>query len=256
MGSISISYQSYSYFMYTWIAIAVLIFFLLLKVTAPYGRHASGKWGPMISNRLGWLLMEFPVMIIIAVLVIPFMHTVSLPVWVMLGLFFLHYINRTFVFPFRLHTRGKKMPVLIVASGIFFNLNSGFSLGYYFSHFAVYSNEWFYDIRFIAGTILFFTGLYINWRSDDILIGLRKPEETHYVIPVKGMFRYISCPNLFGEMLEWLGFAILCWNLPALGFFIWTAANLIPRALSHHRWYRNKFPEYPANRKAIIPYII
>ncbi len=256
MDLFNISWQSYCYFMYTWIVTAVLIFFLLLKVTAPYGRHTSSKWGPLISNRLGWLIMELPVMIVIGVWMIPVWKNISLPVWVMIGLFYLHYINRTFIFPFRLHTRGKKMPLLIVGSGIFFNLFSGFSLGYYFSHFATYPGNWFTDIRFIAGTLLFFVGLGINWQSDNILIGLRKPGETHYVIPVKGLFRYISCPNLFGEMLEWLGFALLCWNLPALGFFIWTAANLVPRALSHHQWYRKKFPEYPANRKAIIPYII
>jgi hypothetical protein len=70
------------------------------------------------------------------------------------------------------------------------------------------------------------------------------------------LFRYISCPNLLGELIEWLGFAILCWNLPALTFFIWTSANLIPRALSHHRWYKEKFNNYPPERKAIIPFLV
>ncbi|MBL0055170.1 MAG: DUF1295 domain-containing protein [Chitinophagaceae bacterium] len=148
------------------------------------------------------------------------------------------------------------MPLLIVGSGIFFNLVSGFSLGYFFSRFAAYTNDWFSDIRFISGSLLFFAGMYINWKADDKLIALRKPEETHYVIPEKWLFNYISCPNLFGEMIEWLGFAILCWNLPAWGFFIWTAANLIPRALSHHDWYKKRFSEYPAERKAIVPFLI
>jgi hypothetical protein len=70
------------------------------------------------------------------------------------------------------------------------------------------------------------------------------------------MFRLISCPNLFGELIEWFGFALLCWNLPALTFFIWTAANLIPRAISHHQWYRKKFNDYPSERKAIIPFLV
>jgi steroid 5-alpha reductase family enzyme len=141
-------------------------------------------------------------------------------------------------------------------SAIFFNLVNGFSLGYYFTHFAGYSTHWFGDLRFIAGIILFFSGLYINWRADDILIHLRNPTETGYKIPNGWLFEKISCPNLFGELIEWLGFALLCWNLPAIAFFIWTAANLIPRALSHHKWYIEKFNEYPANRKAIIPFVI
>ena len=174
----------------------------------------------------------------------------------MVALFSIHYINRTFIFPFRIHTKGKKMPLLIAASGIFFNLINGFSLGYYFKYFSKYSEEWFLDIRFILGLSLFVAGMIINWKADDILIHLRKPNEIHYTIPRSNLFRWISCPNLLGELIEWLGFAILCWNLPALTFFIWTAANLIPRALSHHRWYKEKFPDYPADRKAIIPFCL
>jgi len=174
---------------------------------------------------------------------------------VMISLFCLHYFNRVFIFPFRLHTKGKKMPLFITFSAVFFNIMNGFSLSYYFTHFANYSNDWFTDWRFITGTILFFSGLVINWKADDMLIHLRKPDETDYKIPRGWLFEKISCPNLLGELIEWMGFAILCWNLPSLTFFIWTAANLIPRALSHHKWYKEKFKEYPTDRKAILPFI-
>lgn len=256
MTALIISYSSYRIFLYSWIALAVIIFFLLLKVTAPYGRHASAKWGPAISNRFGWSIMEFAVLLMLAVMVVPFIHSLSAASWVMIGLFCIHYFNRTFIFPFRLHTRGKKIPLIIVGSGIFFNLVNGFSLGYYFAHYAHYTLTWFADARFITGIISFFIGMFINWKADDILIHLRKPNETHYVIPEKWLFDYISCPNLFGELIEWFGFALLCWNLPALCFFIWTSANLIPRAISHHKWYKNKFSNYPKKRYAIIPFVV
>jgi hypothetical protein len=242
--------------MFAWIGLAVIIFFLLLKITAPYGRHTSIGWGVMISNKTGWFLMEFPVLIILCFFLLPFYRKVSFVSWFMIAMFCFHYINRIFIFPFRLHTKGKKMPLVIVASGIFFNLVNGFSLGYFFTRFATYTNEWFTDIRFISGLLLFLAGMLINWTADNMLISLRKPDETHYVIPGGWLFNKISCPNLFGELIEWAGFAILCWNLPALTFFIWTAANLIPRALSHHKWYKEKFKEYPVRRKAIIPFCI
>lgn len=251
-----ISYADYCSFLYAWMILAVLIFFLLLRVTAPYGRHSSSKWGPLVSNRVGWVIMELPVLIVLLGYIFYFKQSITVATGIMVGFFCIHYFNRTFIFPFRLHTRGKKMPWLIVGSGVFFNLVSGFSLGYYFTHFACYTSAWFTDIRFIAGVILFFTGMFINWKADDKLIHLRKPDETHYVIPEKWLFNYISCPNLFGELVEWLGFALLCWNLPALGFFIWTAANLIPRAISHHKWYKEKFPDYPRQRKAILPFMV
>ena len=256
MNAFSISWPAYQNIMFAWIGLAVIIFFLLLKITAPYGRHTSASWGPLVSNKYGWLLMEFPALVVLCFFLIPAYDKVSFVSWFMIALFCFHYINRTFIFPFRLHTKGKKMPLVIVASGIFFNLVNGFSLGYFFTRFATYTNEWFTDIRFISGLLIFLAGMLINWRADNMLIGLRKPGETHYVIPEGWLFNKISCPNLLGELIEWAGFAILCWNLPALTFFIWTAANLIPRALSHHKWYKENFKEYPAGRKAIVPFWI
>lgn len=256
MNQILISYATYNRILYAWIITAVLIFILLLKVTAPYGRHSSAKWGPAISNQLGWVIMEVPVLLVLFYFVWPYRDQLQTASWVMIGLFCLHYINRTFIFPLRIHTRGKKMPLLIVVSGILFNLVNGFSLGYYFAHFANYADSWFTDIRFIAGLLLFSGGMVINWQADEKLIHLRKPGETHYTIPEGWLFKYISCPNLFGEIIEWMGYALLCWNLPAWVFFIWTSANLIPRALSHHKWYRHNFTGYPAQRKAVFPFLV
>jgi hypothetical protein len=256
MNSIMLSYSTYQTILYSWIALAVIIFIVLLKITAPYGRHATTQWGPSISNRLAWILMEAPVLMVLLYFVLSASEKQTSITWLMISLFCFHYFNRIFIFPFRLHTQGKKMPVLIVLSAVFFNLMNGFSIGYYFNQFAHYDMSWWFDPRFIIGLLLFFTGMAINWKADNDLIHLRKPGETHYVIPRTKLFSHISCPNLFGELVEWLGFAILCWNLPAWTFFIWTAANLIPRALSHHRWYQNKFSDYPKERKAIIPYLL
>jgi steroid 5-alpha reductase family enzyme len=111
-------------------------------------------------------------------------------------------------------------------------------------------------MRIFLGFLLFFGGAYINIRSDNILLRLRKPGETDYKIPAGFLFRYVSCPNFLGEMIEWSGFAIMAWNVPALSFAVWTVANLAPRALHHHRWYLEKFSEYPKNRKAFIPFLL
>ncbi len=108
----------------------------------------------------------------------------------------------------------------------------------------------------MLGVILFLAGMYINWKADNMLMRLRYPGETGYKIPGGWLFNRISCPNLFGELIEWAGFAFLGWDLPFLAFFIWTAANLVPRALSHHRWYQEHFPDYPAGRRAIIPFLL
>ena len=241
-------------FYFGWIAVAIFTFLYLLKQPAPYGRHSSTQWGPMMSNKWGWVIMESFVLVVLYGVLFYYNARLNLQAWVMIGLFTFHYMNRSFVFPFRLKTAGKKMPVIIALSAMLFNLVNGLLIGNYFAKDADYPESWFLDIRFISGLFVFLSGMFINWQSDNILLSLRKPGETGYKIPTGGFFKYVSCPNLFGEIIEWLGFALLTWSIPGLIFFVWTCANVIPRAIAHHHWYKNKFPDYPAARKAVIPF--
>ncbi|MGC7223654.1 3-oxo-5-alpha-steroid 4-dehydrogenase, partial [Mycobacteroides abscessus subsp. massiliense] len=67
-------------------------------------------------------------------------------------------------------------------------------------------------------------------------------------------FRWVSAANYLGEIILWAGWALMSWTLPGLIFVLFSIANLLPRALSIHRWYRQTFPiEYPRERKAIVP---
>lgn len=236
-----------------WIGLGVGAFILLQFVDAPYGRRASATWGPQVPNKLGWVVMEAVVLVALVATMIGASAPATTTTVVMVGLFVFHYLNRAFIYPFRTRTTGKKMPVAILASSVAFNTINGLMIGYYFAHFASYPASWFTDPRFIVGTLLFVAGLALNWHSDGILIGLRRPGETGYRIPHGGAFRWVSAPNLLGELIEWIGFAVLTWSLPALSFAIWTAANVIPRARANHRWYLEHFPDYPPERKALIP---
>jgi len=241
---------------YIWIAIALIIFPFVLRYVAPYGRHTTRSWGILIGNRIGWIIMESPALLVFAGFFL-FGSAKHTPVtWVFFSLWVIHYIHRTLIFPFRIRTKGKKMPIAIVLMAFGFNLVNGYINGYYLGSLASYSDTWMTDPRFIAGIIMFTSGLAINWQSDTILIHLRRPNETGYVIPKKGLFRYISCPNHFGEIIEWIGFAVMTWSTPALAFAVWTFVNLLPRALHHHKWYKSTFPDYPSKRKALVPFIL
>jgi 3-oxo-5-alpha-steroid 4-dehydrogenase 1 len=118
-----------------------------------------------------------------------------------------------------------------------------------------YPREWLLDPRFIAGTCLFVAGLALNHHSDEVLRRLRRPGETGYKIPRGGLYRWVSCPNYLGEIIEWTGWAIATWSLPGLLFAVWTFANLAPRGWEHHGWYKEKFADYPKDRRAIIPFV-
>lgn len=57
------------------------------------------------------------------------------------------------------------------------------------------------------------------------------------------------------EIVEWLGWVVATWSLGGLAFFVWSFANLAPRAGAHHRWYQGQFPSYPKERHALIPFL-
>lgn len=219
-----------------WLLIGVALFPIQLFVTAPYGRHARTDWGPSISNRLGWCLMELVSLLVFAGLVVFGGGAKSLPVWIFFALWVAHYTNRSLIFPWRTKTRGKTMPLVVVASAAGFNVvNAGLNGLYLGWSGGGYSPDWLGDPRFIVGLLIFLAGAAINIWSDNRLIGLRSGTETGYVIPRGGVFDWVSCPNLMGEIVQWWGFALMCWNLPALSFAVWTTANLLPRALSPPR---------------------
>jgi len=239
-----------------WIMLALITFVYLFKMIAPFGRHTSSNFGPMMNNNLGWSIMEIPSILSLSYFFFTGQNDPTIVTLIIYGLWVAHYINRSFVYPFRQKNKQKQIPVLIVVSAICFNIVNGFFNGYYLGNFAAYDNAWLYSIPFILGLCLFISGMVVNMRADHILLNLRKPGDTGYKIPTGQMFKYVSCPNLLGEIIEWTGFAILALNPAALSFAVWTVANLLPRAVAHHRWYKNKFDDYPKERAAVIPYLI
>ena len=252
-----ISHESFNIICWIWIAVAVIIFPILLKVTQPYGRHSKNNFGPMINNRLGWFLMEFPALVIFGYFVTFKSNMLNVLILLPALLWGLHYIHRVFIFPLLIRTARKKIPVLIVLLGFTFNIINGFLNGYWFEHFAPdYRSGMLVNIRLIAGTIVFVTGFIVNKYHDFLLIKLRPASGDGYRIPYGGLFKYVSCPNFLGEIISWSGFALVVFNLPALSFLIWTIANLTTRALDHHRWYIKEFSGYHKERKALIPFLL
>jgi protein-S-isoprenylcysteine O-methyltransferase Ste14 len=236
--------------------VAAVVVVLLNFISAPYGRHARDGWGPRIPARAGWVVMETPAILVMAGLALyGSMATVTI---VFLALWQLHYVHRSWVYPFLTRNQGKTMPLSVAVMAVVFNtINGGFN-GLYLFWWRPddYGTEWLSSPCFIAGVALFFIGMAINMRADATLRGLRRDGDGGYQIPRGGMYRFVSCPNYLGEILEWTGWAIATWSPAGLAFALWTAANLLPRAVTHHRWYREEFSDYPTDRKALIPFIL
>ena len=242
---------------WVWLGFAVLTAVALRFLSAPYGRHARGGWGPALPARLAWVLMELPSPALMAVLFFTGPRVGQVVPLVFLLLWQIHYLQRTFVYPALMRPTATPMPLSIVLFGVMFNGgNAWFNGRWVFALSPAYETSWLADPRFVAGALLFLAGFVVNLHSDAILRNLRRPGETGYRIPQGGLYRWVSCPNYLGEMMEWAGWALLTWSLAGLSFFVWTVANLLPRAISNHRWYRERFPEYPKQRRAAIPFLL
>lgn len=250
---------------YTWLLHAVFVcaaafFLILLFISAPYGKQDRDGWGPGIPMRAGWVVLELPSFAFMLYFYLQGQYTTALASVLLFLLWEVHYFHRSFVYPFRLRVKpGAQYRVVLLLPGIAFNSANGALNGWYLSQLGTHLHDahWLADPRFLLGLLVFMGGFALAKHSDAILRSLRQPGETGYKIPYGGAYRWVSCPNYLGELLQWVGFAIASWSLPGLAFACFTAANLVPKALSSHRWYKEPFAgDYPSDRKAIFPGLI
>lgn len=241
------------------ICLAVIVYIALRRITPGYGIMYSGKWGPSVPNRLGWVLMEAPAFIVMLLLWVLSDRASEPAPCVMALLFEIHYFQRSFIFP--LLIRGKnRMPLCIIACGVIFNIVNAYMIGGWLFHVSPpdsYPVSWLWSPLFILGAVIFIAGMAVNLQSDHIIRHLRKPGDTAHYIPRGGMFRFVTSANYLGELTEWTGYAILTWSFGGAAFAIWTFANLAPRARKIHQRYIAEFGNDYASlrRRYLIPYI-
>lgn len=234
-------------------------------VQAPYGRFASDKWGLSIPPKWGWFLMEIPATLSFVLFYFQGQNRFEMVPLFFLGIWLLHYGNRGFLFPLLMRTaKGAKgsFSLMVVIAGWFVTTLHGYLNAVFISHLGThFTPDWFTDPRFLIGMAIYLTGFTLNVHSDAILRNLRSKEEVArgekvYRIPQGGLFRYVSSPSYFSELLSFTGFAIATWSWGAVFVLVVSAANLVPRAFQVHSWYQEKFPDYPQDRKVLVPFIL
>jgi len=237
-----------------------------LFVQTPYGRFADARYGLSLDPRLGWFLMELPASVTFLWFFAqgpnrgePFALFV-LFVWVV------HYANRGFLMPALMRVpRGQSssFSLMVVAIGWVVTSLHGYLNGAWASTFSPAGTTgwaWFTDPRFGIGVAIYYGGLIANIRADHVVRNLRTRQEVaegvkRYRIPRGGLFEYVSSPSYLTELVAWAGFAIFTWSLAGVYIFAISAANLLPRAIATHRWYRERFPDYPPQRKILVPFV-
>ena len=240
-------------------ATGLIVFVSLYYITAGYGLFHTKEWGFSINNKVGWVLMEAPAFLTMLGIWYASGCPLEAPEAVLLGLFMLHYFQRSFIFPFLMAGRSS-MPITIMLSGVTFNVINGIMQGgalFWFPQEA-YAEGWSYleSPTALMGFVVFFIGMGINLHSDHVIRSLRKPGDSRHYLPQGGMYHFVTSGNYLGEIIEWTGYAILAGSPAAWVFVWWTAANLVPRAHAIHKKYRSEFGNAAVGkRKRVFPFI-
>ena len=221
----------------------------------PVGRLRQAGQGNGLRAQWAWFLFELPALVIFPAIYLASgnLHLVGN---VALALWLAHYCHRGLVWCWLVPKRDTTVPWPMCTASIGFNLVNGGLLGWFMGYAAAYPEQWLTDPRLIVGLGLFLAGAALNVWADYRLRHLRMRAGDSPVIPAGGPFNLACCPNLTGEIIEWIGFAILTWSLPGLAFALWTVANLVPRAVWRRDWYRRSFENFPKTRAALIPGVL
>jgi len=79
--------------------------------------------------------------------------------------------------------------------------------------------------------------------------------QSKYVIPRGGLFRFVTTPHYFFELIAWLGIACTAQHLNAFLTVADMLSYLAGRSVATTKWYKSKFPDYPSERKNLIPFL-
>ncbi|EMD33098.1 hypothetical protein CERSUDRAFT_142667 [Gelatoporia subvermispora B] len=262
-------------------------------IDAPFGRFAPSKDSIFLVDGIkSWIAMELvsPAAFIYTFLKSPLATSAPVlslhdPSTFLATLFLIHYANRAILSPLRTPVRSKSH-IAVPLSAVTFNIVNGALMGTYLSSHMAQSflDDAFSNPLFWAGVTMWAAGFAGNIFHDEILLNIRrkakvkgkakddsgdksKDAKPHYAIPHGYLYSYISYPNYFCEWMEWLGFALASAPLPSFASFAELLATLappylfvlseiflmIPRAYRGHKWYHKRFPDYPRDRKAVVP---
>ncbi len=223
---------------------------------ANFGRFLKPDKTRQLPLRIGWVLMESPCSLVFF-LCFFLGDNRSMAAWLLLFMWQLHYVHRSFIYPFRIKKRpGSSISLNIVLFGGFWcGLNAFLNSTAITTYAPHLTDEWLTDPRFTIGSIIFLLGYWLNKDSDRRLIKLRETTED-YAIPYGGGFKWVTMPNYLGEIITWIGFAIAAWTPAAAVFIFLNVCALTPQALAKHQWSLERFPNYPKGRKAIFPYVL
>ncbi|WKX93053.1 hypothetical protein Q1695_010800 [Nippostrongylus brasiliensis] len=173
----------------------------------------------------------------------------------------IHYAKRLFETQFIHRFSNGTMPRFNLVKNCSYYWGFAAFVAYFVNH-PAYTPPYFGDAQVYVGLTGFAIAEFGNLSIHILLRNLRPPGTRERKIPrpdgnpMSLLFNFVSCPNYTYEVLSWLSFTIMVQSLPSLLFTLAGFVQMTIWAQNKHRAYKKEFPEYPKERKAIVPFLI
>jgi 3-oxo-5-alpha-steroid 4-dehydrogenase 1 len=231
---------------------------------------------------LGWFAMEIPGLALVlynaSTLSPAGIRALPMPNQVLLGMFTVHYIHRAVLAPLVLNPSMAPIHLFVWSSALAVQVLNGISVGAWLGRYGrVTDAAWqSRETQMFVGAGLFVVGLLSNMWHDEELRKIRRDEierrkdearktgktpdlDRVYVLPQRGLFKYVLYAHYFSEWIEWGGYWLFCGIdcVPLQTFLMLEILSMLPRAWNGWYWYVDKFGrENVGSRKAVIPFLV
>lgn len=207
-------------------------------------RPASG-----IPTRLGMFILYFIPLIALVISALPYISNPTTAQLFVFGAVFIHFGKRVLEVLF-LHKYSGPIGIITALFTAGFYSLAAFLIGFTNRKPLPNLDAWSY-----IGIGLFLIGITVNFIHHKILVDLRK-NTLDYIIPSGGLFTLVVCPHYLFEIMGWVGIALLSRHFGAWLALAAFSFYLTARSLRTLKWYREKFSNFPPERKALIPFIL
>jgi hypothetical protein len=108
---------------------------------------------------------------------------------------------------------------------------------------------------FMLGFLVFAFSELLNGYHHWLLARLRPPGVRTYGVPRGGLFGWVASPHYLGEILSFIGYAMMSDLLPVWGNALVVSAYLASRANTTLKWYQREMPlRIPSGLRRLLPF--
>lgn len=242
-------WTTWNIYLYAFLAVLVIGAGPVVYIGRQPSSYNKAHTGVVLPARLGMAILYSAPILALFFAAKDYLRNASLVQWTVIGAVSLHFVKRILesLFLHRYSRPASLSATLVVA---FLYSTAAYIIGRMNETPVPAPDGW-----FVTGVAFFFLGSAGNFYHHKLLADLRR-DSPGYFVPKGGLFEFTACPHYLFEIFTWLGFAILSRHLAVWMILLFVIAYLTALSLRALEWYRAEFPDFPKNRKAILPFIL